>query len=285
VNLFAVVGMHRSGTSMVSRVLNLLGANLGPEGDLMPPKPDNPKGFWESLTVTQLHDDLLAHLGGRWDRPPVLPDGWENAESLAPFVDRIRSIVDTHFSDAALSVWKDPRGSFFIPLWRRVVPIAGTVLCVRDPDEVARSLAAREGMDAERAAALFLRYLVAAWQSDGGHLLVRFDDAFEQPRELSARLASFTGLPSPSPEILASIAEFVDSELRHHAAASAGRGPILRLARAAHAVVTTERREVVAPFLGLLADRFRLEAHLDAEAAARRALSAELGPSFLEILK
>ena len=47
--LFVVVGMHRSGTSIVSRLLNLLGAHLGPEDDLMPPKPDNPTGFWEAL--------------------------------------------------------------------------------------------------------------------------------------------------------------------------------------------------------------------------------------------
>ena len=40
-----VLGMHRSGTSALTRVLNLLGVALG--DDLMPPGPDNPLGFWE----------------------------------------------------------------------------------------------------------------------------------------------------------------------------------------------------------------------------------------------
>ncbi|HVU05841.1 MAG TPA: sulfotransferase [Polyangiaceae bacterium] len=273
-NLFAVLGMHRSGTSLVSRILNLLGATLGPEDDLMPPKPDNPTGFWESLTVTQIHDDLFAELGGRWDRPPVLAEGWETAEKLDPFVNRIRAVVESHFAGAELAAWKDPRGSFFIPLWRRVVPVAGTVLCLRDPDEIVGSLAAREGMDPERAAALFLRYVVAAFHSDGGHLLVRFDDAHAAPRELAVRLAAFVGAPPPDEETLRRVSEFVNPSLRHHGVSQVERGPILRLARATHALVTRESREVVAPFLSLLADRFLLEARLRGSGGEPAPLSA-----------
>ena len=49
-----VVGMHRSGTSALTRVLNLLGAELG-EG-LMAPAPGNPGGFWEKREVADLND-------------------------------------------------------------------------------------------------------------------------------------------------------------------------------------------------------------------------------------
>jgi hypothetical protein len=285
VKLFAIVGMHRSGTSTVARILNLLGASLGPESDLMPAKVDNPAGFWESLSVTQLHDDLLYELGGRWDRPPLLEQGWESRTSLQPSLERIRTILGSHFAMQDIAAWKDPRGSIFLPLWRKVVPIAGTILCVRDPDEVAHSLAARSGMDAERAAALWLRYMVAAWKNGGADLLVRFDEAYEQPRELTRRLAAFAGLPSASDLVTQEIARFVDPSLRHYAEPQRAAEPLMRLARAAHALLTTQPPEVVTPFFSALSNGWRMEGVFAAEAAARAALRGEVTASVVEILK
>jgi hypothetical protein len=277
--------MHRSGTSVVARALNLLGAGLGPAEDLMPPKPDNPTGFWETLSVAQLHDDLVAQLGGRWDHPPMLSEGWESDPRLDPFVERIRAIVESHFRAADIAVWKDPRGSLFLPLWRRVVPLAGTVLCVRDPDEVAGSLSAREGIDPERAAALWLRYTIAAWQDDPTHLLVTFDEAYERPRELVRRLGALIAAPPAEEAILAALHQFVDPVLRHYHARDAHPGPTMRLARAAHGLVTTQPRDVVAPFFSILTNGWRLEAWLDLELAGRRALLERFGPSLVELLK
>ena len=53
-----VAGMHRSGTSALTRVLSLLGADL-PE-NLAPALPDNNEtGFWESVDLMKLHDKML----------------------------------------------------------------------------------------------------------------------------------------------------------------------------------------------------------------------------------
>jgi hypothetical protein len=264
---------------------NLLGAHLGPDEDLMPAKPDNPTGFWESLTVAQFHDDLIAYLGGRWDIPPVLPDGWESNPVLAPFAERIGRIVRTHFASFETAVWKDPRGSLLLPLWRRVVPITGTVLCVRHPDGVAGSLGKRDGFDAERAAALWLRYVVSAYRQDAAHLLVTFDEIYERPEELATRLAAFIGAPPPSETVLREMRAFVDPNLRHRETLPAEVGPILRLARAAYALLTTKDRHVVAPFFGVLSDSWQLEARLDHEARAVLAVRERLGPSVVRLLE
>jgi hypothetical protein len=262
--LVVVVGMHRSGTSIVSRLLSLLGAELGPEGDLMPAKPDNPTGFWESLSIAQLHDDLVSHLGGRWDRPPVLEDGWEFRAGLEPFVERIRRIVESHFARSEVAAWKDPRGSLFLPLWRRVVPVSGTVLCLRDPLEVAASLAKREGLEPEHAASLWLRYVVSAFCDDAASLVVSMDEAVARPAETALRLARFAGLPEPDLAVRGATEKFVDATLRHHVAspraAGSAPGACMRLARAVHALIEHESREVVAPILRNLSDGFRLEA-------------------------
>ena len=55
-----VLGMHRAGTSAVTRLINLMGAYLGPEEQLLPATPDNPKGYWERIDVLQLHEWLLG---------------------------------------------------------------------------------------------------------------------------------------------------------------------------------------------------------------------------------
>jgi hypothetical protein len=46
-----VLRMHRSGTSMVARLLNMMGAYFAPEGVEMPAHPENPKGFWARQDV------------------------------------------------------------------------------------------------------------------------------------------------------------------------------------------------------------------------------------------
>ena len=52
-----VLGMHRSGTSVMSRMVELLGAYQGPESHRMPPRADNPKGFWEHLLLVAINDE------------------------------------------------------------------------------------------------------------------------------------------------------------------------------------------------------------------------------------
>ena len=69
-----VLGMHRSGTSAVTRVLNLLGAHLGSE--LLATKADNKRGFWEHAEVVAVHERLLTALGRAWHDTRELPYGW-----------------------------------------------------------------------------------------------------------------------------------------------------------------------------------------------------------------
>ena len=62
-----IAGMHRSGTSALSRVLSFYGYRQA--SDQMPSMQDNPKGFWESLGCQQLNDQILGSLGGAWSDP------------------------------------------------------------------------------------------------------------------------------------------------------------------------------------------------------------------------
>ena len=64
-----VLGMHRSGTSALTRVLNLLGLDAGRDV-LMGASESNPTGHWEVERLTSFNDRLLDELGGRWNAPP-----------------------------------------------------------------------------------------------------------------------------------------------------------------------------------------------------------------------
>ena len=82
----AIVGMHRSGTSMVAKLLQQAGLNLGDEADLMPPAEENPEGFYEHLEFVRLNDEVLNVAGAGWDCPPAAGFDWSD-EALDPFRD------------------------------------------------------------------------------------------------------------------------------------------------------------------------------------------------------
>ena len=70
--LIVVLGMHRSGTSLVTRAMRVLRAEAG--SNLLPAADDNPTGFWEDADVNKLNDDMLALVDGRWYDVSALDD-------------------------------------------------------------------------------------------------------------------------------------------------------------------------------------------------------------------
>ncbi|MEX0585828.1 MAG: hypothetical protein WD176_04250, partial [Pirellulales bacterium] len=75
--IICVLGMHRSGTSLVTRLLNLLGVDLGVSAALRPADRFNPTGYWEHQAFIDINDELLRRLGGSWRQiPRLLSPGW-----------------------------------------------------------------------------------------------------------------------------------------------------------------------------------------------------------------
>src|ERR1019366_7128579 len=117
--------MHRSGTSAVSRILNLLGADLGPEGDLLT-EYDNPAGHWESKALVACNDRILASFG----------PGWEYSDRASLLLPELTDAFASVYRSSPW-VWKDPRTCLTFPLWRRVIgPGATVVIVFRDPGAV-----------------------------------------------------------------------------------------------------------------------------------------------------
>src|SRR4029078_3592504 len=104
-----IAGAHRSGTSMLTRLLHAGGLYLGTKNELMPAQADNPDGFWEHLGFVALNDELLNELGGAWDLPPKQNEKLSYAR-LDPLRMKARLLIE-RFNSAGPWGWKDPRNS------------------------------------------------------------------------------------------------------------------------------------------------------------------------------
>ena len=210
-----VTGMHRSGTSLVARLLNLLGADVGEREDLLAPAADNPAGFWEHREIVALNDAVLAELGGSAAAPPELPPGWERDPALEAQRRRAAELLARLGRGGGVAAWKDPRTSLTLPFWRTVAPVSATVLVVRHPLEVARSLAERDGTPEAESLRLYVRYVVEALRNDPACTIVAYRDAFDSLEGTADRLAQALRVQAPGPAALEQLRAAVDERLRH----------------------------------------------------------------------
>lgn len=213
-----ILGFPRSGTSLVAQLCNLLGVDLGPQADLLPhSEGDNPRGYWEPHWMNDLNDELLELLGGAWWQPLYAEAGWEDRAEVAPRLEEARRLLGQKYGSARLWGWKDPRTMLTLPFWRKLVPDASYVLCLRNPADAIASLQRRpEPMLAiEQWGRLWLEYMGRGLKEIAGRPLhvVFYEDLFERPDEELARLASFLGTgPSGNPALRTAI----EQDLRHH---------------------------------------------------------------------
>lgn len=152
-----VTGMHRGGTSLIAQILHRGGVDFGAEEDLKPASADNPDGYFEHEGFLAVNKDLLEQIGGGWDLPPDVEEGWQQRPELEPLAERGRRLV-ARFGGREPWGWKDPRNSLTVPFWQMLDPGLRSVVCVRNPLEVCRSLGRRNGMSQTLAYRLWAVY-------------------------------------------------------------------------------------------------------------------------------
>jgi hypothetical protein len=219
-----VLGMHRSGTSLVTRMLNLLGVDLGPEEKLLHPGPDNPLGFWEHEEFVALNKKILSDLGGNWHDPPAFERGWEASPQLSDTRGAALELVAREFGSSELWGWKDPRTSLTLPFWQQLIPGMRYVVCVRNPLDVARSLGRRDDFSAEKSGNLWASYVEASLRHTAGQdrLILFYEDVMTDWPEELARLSRLMGEPDAAAfdHVRTAVWGEVHEELRHHRAST-----------------------------------------------------------------
>ncbi len=216
-----IVGMHRSGTSVLARGLQALGVSIG--DNLLPGNEWNPNGYFEHADIVSLNDALLGLVGKRWDSLALPP--WDEMEPLfEPYKAQALALLEKDFAGQALCGIKDPRASRLLPFWQSVFASAGMrdsyVIALRTPGSVARSLSARNGFKPEKSCLLWLQHLVCAIRDTQGkaRVVVDYDALIADPAAQLRRIAATLELPvtTATQQAIAEYADgFLAASLRH----------------------------------------------------------------------
>lgn len=210
-----VVGMHRSGTSLVANLLSLCGFYLGREEDLMPASSDNEKGYWENRKFVQLNEEILQALGGSWECPPVTSEGWHQEERIVPLKLKAKALL-REFTDRKFWGWKDPRNSITLPFWMSLIPELKIVLCLRNPFEVSQSLRRRHYTASQYGLSLWWLYNQSVLETSTpvNRIVTHYEAYFHTPQKELQRMLGFLNLQA-SEDTLKGCDEVISRNLRH----------------------------------------------------------------------
>ncbi len=212
--VICVAGMHRSGTSMIARLLNLCGLDLGDEKDMMPASPANPEGYWEHIWFNYYNNQILEFFRGAWDMVPVYHENWQNTPGIH-WIRREAGELVKRFTSPVWG-WKDPRNSITLQFWKMLIPQMKTLVCLRNPLDVANSLN-------KRGSSSILFGLQLWWQYNSMLLLntephertvTHFDTYFRDGRRELNRLVGALGMTASESAIEEAVKTSKDS-LRH----------------------------------------------------------------------
>jgi hypothetical protein len=221
---YLVLGMHRSGTSAVTQLLSLAGAEL-PE-NVMPGDEHNEKGYFEPWKIALLNDERLRAAGSAWDDVFAFPYRPLPRKDERAWTNRAMDLLGEEFGEARFPLLKDPRVTVLLPFWRTALADleidARGVIPVRHPLAVAGSLKRRDGFTEEKSVLVWTAYMLAAeaYTRDLPRAFVGYDALLADWRAQVTRIEAAHGAPLPvlDEAAAAEIDKALAPDLRHNAA-------------------------------------------------------------------
>lgn len=221
-HIVVVLGMHRSGTSSLTRGLKVLGVDLGANlfGGI---EGNNDKGFFEDVDVNNFNVELLRALGRNWHS--LEPIGLQelNSSFIQEFKLRAIQLLRSKVKASPCFGLKDPRITRLLPFWSSVFEHlklrVSYVIAFRHPMSVARSLQRRDEFELEKGYLLWVDHMLASLRDTSGYarVVVEYDRLMAQPELELQRIATAFNLDLDSKgKLLAEYKTgFLDSSLRH----------------------------------------------------------------------
>ena len=196
-----VLGVERSGTSVVAEMMHRWGAYAGPSEKLHKADAHAPKGYWEFLPLW----DLLAELGNFdagttwWD-----PNFQQRIKKKAadPVYRKKATELMAEMPKGSPWFWKDPALSHFLPFWKQIWGNAVYIITVRNPLDTAVSWQKFIMPSNVKIRISFVAMNLLRWQhimmlilqhtEDAQHrLFLGYEDIVRYPRVQAERLACF----------------------------------------------------------------------------------------------
>ena len=224
--LLFVIGLGRSGTSALTRVLSLCGAAL-PDG-LLGATGSNPRGYWEPRAAVHLNEQILRrHNSSGYDPSLRLQEeGAFAAEERNACVAKITAYLET-LPAAPIVVLKEPKITAVSALWFEAARLAGfdtaAVIAVRHPAEVTGSIEKRARRQyyvrssPELVSAWWLKYTLLAERDtrEMPRVFVDYANLLEDWRREMKRISTALAVDLDHWDE-AAIDDFLTTDLRHH---------------------------------------------------------------------
>ena len=213
-----VLGMHRSGTSVLTGLVTLFGGYIG--SNLMPATEENSKGYYENNLIYELNEKILKEHNSSWKTNTFTVEEIE-PDQMHRYISDAKKIIKNDLKFVNKIIIKDPRISILFPIWEKAlielqIKIK-TIFTYRSPLEVSHSLQKRDGIVVEKGLLIWAHYFFQAelYQRKYKSLIVEYNLDFKDIDLLIAKLSEFLGEPL-SEDALLSAKSFYEPSLKHH---------------------------------------------------------------------
>ena len=216
--IIVVAGPHRSGTSAITKSLEVLGVSLG--SALMPADASNEKGYWEDLDFYALNQEMLVSTGRDWHYLKPLDDR-EIALLHKSYFERASRLLKEKSESTDLLGVKDPRFSLLLAFWNKVFEGYGIeasyVIAIRHPLSVAASLEVSHRLPREKSCWLWISHILGCLANTEKcrRIIVDFDELLRNPTIQIGRLADALHLDIREDRLRAFQESFLDPSLNH----------------------------------------------------------------------
>lgn len=226
--LIVVLGMHRSGTSMLMRSLQVLG--VGISSNLLGKHECNPEGFFEDARLVSGNNSILASANLRWNSLEQIPAELLASAARSEAGDAGYKLLESILAEAEIMAIKDPRMCRLMPFWRplleKLPAKISYILALRHPYSVAYSLLKRQKINLESELAIKAgRHALYLWALhtlnalEGSYglrrKLVISELLLENPEDFLTDLAKWLNLSIKPKALEEFLTSFLDHNLWH----------------------------------------------------------------------
>lgn len=218
--LIVVLGMHRSGTSALTRALKVVGVDLG-DNLMQPIAKINEKGFFEDLDINKFNDYLLNKMDSIWCSPQIPQTNQLEILNNPTDINTAIDLLNSKINNVAIFGFKDPRVTVLLPFWQNIFKICNLnvnyLIAIRNPLSVAKSLEKRDRFSVQKGLFLWAQYMLASleYTNQQNRVLVSYEQLMLNPNLQLQKISEAFNLPINDQELKIFTNEFLDSSLQH----------------------------------------------------------------------